>query len=396
MPAKSRPSSRARGLVFEVVTVAVVAMFITAVGCANGGGDVPDAGSCDPSLMTCGSRCVDVMSDPGNCGACNKTCGGSQVCVAGQCQGLPCPAGEKACPNDAGAQICVHTSTDNANCGKCGQVCAKGQFCNGGTCSNGCIQGQMRCSTDAGVTYCANLQTDQANCGMCGNKCASDLLCTSGSCASTCSPDQTECNADAGIPYCANLQTDNANCGNCGMACGTLQMCVGGTCTSACDGSQTACIPDAGQPYCADTQTDAANCGTCGNVCPPSLPVCEEGMCSSSSGCLLGGHNPPSQCTAGTDPQTGSPWVVCSADCNTAWLSCANANGGNYHAKEICNSLGYSNFTMQGGNCGDACGYCQSSSCSMHGNMTFDSGGSCGMDANGPILCITVTWLCVR
>jgi hypothetical protein len=205
------------------------------------------------------------------------------------------------------------------------------------------------------------------------------------------------CDADAGgTPYCANLQSDNADCGNCGTVCGTLQTCVAGVCTDACAADQTACNLDAGKPYCASTKTDSANCGACGNVCPPALPVCDEGMCSSASGCLLGGHNPPTSCTLGKDPQTGDPWVVCTADCTQAWISCTTASGGHYHATEICNQLGYGTVAQYGGNCGDVCGYCSTSSCNAPGTEKFDMSGSCGMDANGQILCFTVTWLCTK
>jgi hypothetical protein len=128
--------------------------------------------------------------------------------------------------------------------------------------------------------------------------------------------------------------------------------------------------------------------------CPAQTPYCANGVCV--NGCLNGGRNPPIACFGGSDPQTASPWVVCNADCNQAWISCANANGGMYHATEICNSLGYSSFGQHGGNCGSVCGYCDNATCNATGNEMFDTGGDCGMDANGQILCITVMWQCLR
>jgi hypothetical protein len=141
-----------------------------------------------------------------------------------------------------------------------------------------------------------------------------------------------------------------------------------------------------------NTGSDANNCGGCGKPCPMATPYCANGVCV--NGCLNGGKNPPSACTTGTDPQTSDPYTVCSADCNSIWISCSNGNGGNYHATEICKSYGYNTLAKYGGNCGSVCGYCDNSTCKAPGKQTFDMGGSCGMDANGQILCITVTWLC--
>ena len=35
--------------------------------------------------MSCAGECVDVMTDPNNCGMCNNDCHGQQVCVDGEC-----------------------------------------------------------------------------------------------------------------------------------------------------------------------------------------------------------------------------------------------------------------------------------------------------------------------
>ncbi len=96
----------------------------------------------------------------------------------------------------------------------------------------------------------------------------------------------------------------------------------------------------------------------------------------------------PAQCQTGVDANTSSPWVVCSADANTAWIS-ANDRG-TYNALAICNSLGYATVSRYGGTCGNVCGYCQgATSCSSPGNKTFDGGG--GPATN---LRITVQWEC--
>jgi hypothetical protein len=381
-------------------SLAVVAVIVvTAAGCANSGSTTDvGAGSCDAPFKYCNNVCVDTSADPDNCGGCGKSCKNGQICTQGKC-GTSCPQGEQACTDDAGATLCVNVRNDNQHCGNCHSACGAGQFCANGACSDGCVQGQTKCVGEAGAAYCANLKTDGHNCGTCGNACGPQQVCNNGSCTSECDSDQTLCSPDAGAPsYCANLQTDNANCGACGTTCGVLEMCINGACTSACNPSQTKCLPDGGQPYCANLQSDASNCGMCGNVCPQNLPVCIGGVCSSSSGCLQGGKNPPAQCTAGNDPQTSSPYVVCSADCNQIWISCVNANGGTYHATEICNQFGYSTLAKYGGNYGDQCGYGpnKTDSCSSPGQETFSNGGSCGSDQYGQKLCVTVMWLCTK
>jgi hypothetical protein len=386
----------AAGSVRRVAAAALATIVVAAAGCAKGTDSSTDldAGLCDAPMMLCSGNCIDPEADQDNCGKCGKSCSPGTVCAAGKCT-FPCPANEQPCSSgDSGPQFCVNLKTDNAHCGRCSTACGSGQFCVNGACSNACVQGQTKCTSGAGTPYCANVQTDGANCGTCGNACPSQQVCAGGVCNSTCTPDQTMCTPDAGgAAYCANVQTDNTNCGNCGKRCGVLESCVNGACVNACAPNQTKCSVDAGQPYCANTQTDASNCGSCGSVCPQSMPVCYGGQCSSASGCLQGGLNPPLPCTTGNDPQTNAPWVVCTADCNQIWIS-ANT-GGTYHATEICNNLGYSTLAQHGGTCGHVCSYCQAGSCSSPGLKQFDNGGlSCGVDQWGQKLCTTVIWTC--
>ncbi|MBQ1927103.1 MAG: hypothetical protein II180_13395 [Proteobacteria bacterium] len=73
------------------------------------------------SATCCPSGCVDVQSDPHNCGECGHSCEDGQICVAGQCSG-ECPSYMKSCPPDR----CVDIKTDPNNCGGCGIVCPRG------------------------------------------------------------------------------------------------------------------------------------------------------------------------------------------------------------------------------------------------------------------------------
>jgi hypothetical protein len=75
----------------------------------------------------CSGQCVDVSTDPNNCGTCGKTCEPGAVCSGGTCA---CPVGEMSC---GGA--CVDIKSDVNNCGGCGMSCGgTGSTCTGGAC----------------------------------------------------------------------------------------------------------------------------------------------------------------------------------------------------------------------------------------------------------------------
>ncbi len=95
------------------------------------------SGNCPGHFKTCGNVCVDIYTDPANCGACGNACAAGNVCSNGTCS-QSCPVGETAC----GAS-CRDLQTDNANCGACGMTCAPGLLCTAGMC--GCPPGMPQC-----------------------------------------------------------------------------------------------------------------------------------------------------------------------------------------------------------------------------------------------------------
>ena len=103
-------------------------------------------------------------------------------------------------------------------------------------------------------------------------------------------------------------------------------------------------------------------------------------------------------CGTGTDPGTAAPWVICSVDATTAWVS-ANSTG-QFHPILICKALGFNTVSRYGGTCGNVCGYCEgATSCSSNGTKQLATAwtgvGNCGSDGLGPLICNTVSWECV-
>jgi len=83
---------------------------------------------CGPGFVRCGHACVDLTSDPNNCGRCGTHC---QACQNGTCICLGLT------PTNCNG-ICTSLLDDPANCGRCGHRCQPNQFCGpeaGGTCT---------------------------------------------------------------------------------------------------------------------------------------------------------------------------------------------------------------------------------------------------------------------
>jgi hypothetical protein len=238
-----------------------------------GGCGCPSGKECCKTASGTDQTCVDLQTDPNNCGQCGKVCRAPRTsCVAGKCVCPPgrarsaasdtlcCPEGQTEC---AGA--CVDLSTDPNNCGQCGVQCPQGD-----TCVNGSCQGGGQCQFD--------------------NDCNTHETCCPPGSGGRFSP-QTS--------YCADLQSDHLNCGQCGVEClgGDLRYCIEGQCH--CPGDEPVeCPPDpSGQVWC----------------CPPGK-VC----CVAAPGDQPGG--PPNTGQDCCDPNelcchgsTGDPWCCPSA-----------------------------------------------------------------------------------
>jgi hypothetical protein len=215
-------------------------------GCAHGG-------------TRCGDKCIDVHTDPHNCGHCGHRCAAGEKCSKGTCQPT-CTGGETVC---SGA--CVNLQTNPQHCGSCGVACGSTQVCSSGKCVSQCPTGETACNG-----ACVNLQTNPQHCGSCGVACGSTQVCSSGACMSECQTGETACSG-----ACVNLMTDPNNCNTCGHACPTGATCAGGQCQ--CPSGMAVC-----GGACVNQMTDAGACGAnCVNC--NGLPFVENVSCSSGT-----------------------------------------------------------------------------------------------------------------
>jgi hypothetical protein len=179
--------------------------------------------TCDTPKRTCGDSCVDIYSDPGNCGACGNVCselykGNKNVaaygCSGAHCTVTSCLPGYGNCggtdrPDSGGNcqwNLMDGTSStynqydmyayqerdqtkkiyllNSHNCGSCGNYCAGGSsyfgICDNGACRQVCWGPWLNCDTTM-TNGCEQVFNDD-NCGACGAKCAADALCKNGCC----------------------------------------------------------------------------------------------------------------------------------------------------------------------------------------------------------------------
>lgn len=95
--------------------------------------DVPrDASGCDDASV-CGGRCVDLQSDPTNCGACETRCTTTRphmqaLCFAARCA-TRCAEGWRNCDGNDANGCETDEQNDRTNCGGCGITCPAGNVC---------------------------------------------------------------------------------------------------------------------------------------------------------------------------------------------------------------------------------------------------------------------------
>ncbi len=158
--------------------------------CKDGACDVEctsDGGSAHSCPVNGGADhvCVD-QDDEQYCGSSCTPCPGGKSCQGGSCQLFCLP------PLSMCGGVCVDMQSDPENCGtcsnKCGGALSGGDYCNSGACkpkpltgTTGCSSSQLQCGNSP---YSCSGTDDPYHCGSCSGDCGSGGWCAMGSCAS--------------------------------------------------------------------------------------------------------------------------------------------------------------------------------------------------------------------
>ena len=249
---------------------------------ADDGGDVPDTDAenpCEPGQVLCGDKCVDTMSDPEHCGACDHACTApahaGPTCEAGEC-GWSCVAGwEDADGDEANGCECSFSGANETLCSDdadndCDGLvdCADGD-CDGVSC------GEHGLICDSGACTCSLGEAPETLCGDgVDNDCDGLADCADGDCLNAVCGDDTDlcCGTD-----CVDTLSNFYHCGVCGNDCNAGEVCSLGVCGPDCAEGLTDCGGS-----CVDTTTSVDHCGGCFEACPArdnATRTCTDSEC---------------------------------------------------------------------------------------------------------------------
>lgn len=226
---------------------------LIAAGCGNSDNSLV-GGSCAVSYTECSLRCVDLQTDPDNCGACGVACP-QGACVSGMCSGAAGDAsGDALAMNDG--------STNGSPDGGGGEPDGS--------------DGSSDASSDGTITdtspsdSCAPPYDTPAHCGDCFTSCSGvndTCKAVDGGtfvCGPLCDLPTSNCGG-----VCVDESTDPDNCGACGRVCQS-SICTAGVCQGAANGDIVYIGHDySGTPFGTSQARELANAVFLG----PSNPI---------------------------------------------------------------------------------------------------------------------------
>lgn len=148
--------------------------------------------ACDGGYVPCPGSCVDINSDPDNCGSCGHACTGGQVCVNSNCGANPCNYGYHYCSGSG----CV-SNTDVDHCGTSCTPCPSANgtaTCDGVSCGIECDANYHECDgecvSNASVEHCGT------SCTPCPAPTNGTATCNGISCGVSCNNGYKPCGAE--------------------------------------------------------------------------------------------------------------------------------------------------------------------------------------------------------
>jgi hypothetical protein len=125
---------------------------------------------CGQGRASCGGVCIDILTDPANCGGCGGLCAASEACVGGACLMISGPSQADVCAVqglvDCGGYCGADAGGGGGGCLALGSACT---YAVDECCGGACLYGMCQCSPPRDV--CANGST------CCSGVCGGDGFC---------------------------------------------------------------------------------------------------------------------------------------------------------------------------------------------------------------------------
>ncbi len=206
--------------------------------------------------LSCNGKCVRILNDPQNCGACGARCGSDEVCSNGRCEnsecdrdvdcddGDPCNGTERC--ESARCVVTAGSQCDDGNACTL-DVCMPDGTCEFGDVGSGCVDdgifctvtecNQGRCEHRPDDGRCADGQTCDPETGC---DCPSDVVCEPTLARTGCScPAREECIASdrSRTTQCTSVGTVDVGqpCNLSTRACLPGSVCSASLCRAMCD-----------------------------------------------------------------------------------------------------------------------------------------------------------------